>query len=110
MATQAIVNVGLLVRMEAKAGHEEDVENFLKRALALADEEPGTTLWFSMRIGPTTFGIFDTFPDGDSRDAHLNGKIAAALKEKAGEWLAEPPTIEPVDVLAAKLPALAPAQ
>ena len=67
-------------------------------------QEPATTSWFGIRLGPTSFGIFDTFPDEAGRDAHLNGRVAAALGEQASELLATPPTIERVDVLAAKLP------
>lgn len=93
--------VGLLVRLEAKAGKEAEVENFLKSGLALVREEPDTTTWFAIRMGPSTFGIFDAFPDDSGRQAHLTGKVAAALMAKASELLAQPPTIEKVDVLAA---------
>ncbi|MEA2365533.1 MAG: hypothetical protein QOI32_1045 [Thermoleophilaceae bacterium] len=110
MAAQAITNVGLFVRLEAKTGREEEVENLLKGALQLVDEEPATTVWFSFRLGPTTFGIFDTFPDDAGRRAHLQGAVAAALMEQGPELLAADPSIEPLDVLAAKLPALAAAR
>jgi quinol monooxygenase YgiN len=71
--------------------------------LPLANAEPETTVWFALKLGPTTFGIFDAFPDDAGRQAHLAGQIAAALMAKAPELLAQPPTIEPVDILAAKL-------
>ncbi|CAN5627149.1 MAG: antibiotic biosynthesis monooxygenase [Acidobacteriota bacterium] len=99
-----MVKVALLVRLEAKPGKEEDIANFLRAGLSLVEEEPATTAWFAIRIGPTTFGIFDAFPDEEGRQAHLAGKVAAALKEKAAELFAQPPAIEQVDVLAAKLP------
>lgn len=99
-----MVKVGLLVRLEAKAGKEEEVANFLRGGLALVEEEPATTAWFAIQMGPTTFGIFDAFPDEEGRSAHLAGKVAAALMEKASELFAQPPSIEKVDVLAAKLP------
>ncbi|MEA2287188.1 MAG: hypothetical protein QOJ21_3231 [Solirubrobacteraceae bacterium] len=102
-----MVNVGLFVRLEAKTGREEEVETFLKGALRLVDEEPATTVWFALRLGLSEFGIFDAFPDEDGRQAHLAGKVAEALGEKGSELLARPPQIENVDVLAAKLPALA---
>jgi quinol monooxygenase YgiN len=102
-----MINIGLLVIMEAKAGREEEVENFLKEGLHAVDEEPKTTTWFAFRIGPSRFGIFDTFPDEDGRNAHLNGKVAAALMEKAEHLLTGPPTMAQTDILAAKLPALA---
>src|SRR5579862_9202789 len=100
-----MVKVGLLVRLEAKSGKEDEVAKFLSGALPLAQSEPATTAWFAIRLGPSTFGIFDVFPDDGGRQAHLSGPIAAALMAKAADLLAEPPSIEKVDVLAAKLPA-----
>jgi len=99
-----MVTVGLLVRLEAKPGKEAEVESFLKSGLALVQEEPETTVWFAIRMGPSTFGIFDAFPDESGRKAHLNGKVAAALMAKVSDLLAQPPVIERVDVLATKLP------
>jgi quinol monooxygenase YgiN len=99
-----MVNVALFVRLEAKTGKEEEVESFLRNGLAIVNQEPATTAWFAIRFGPTTFGIFDAFPDESGRQAHLSGQVAAALMAKAPELLAEPPSIEKVDVLAAKLP------
>jgi quinol monooxygenase YgiN len=99
-----MVNVALLVRLEAKPGKEADVERFLRGGLSLVQEEPATAAWFAIRMGPSTFGIFDAFPDESGRQAHLSGRVTAALAEKASELFAKPPTIEKVDVLAAKLP------
>lgn len=98
-----MVHVALLARLEAKPGKAADVAALLKSALPLAVAERSTTVWFALQLGPTTFGIFDAFPDEDGRKAHLAGQIAAALMAKAPELLAQPPTIEHVDVLAAKL-------
>ena len=99
-----MVNVALLVRLEAKPGKEAEVESFLKSGLAIVEEEPATIAWFAIRLGPSTFGIFDTFPDDAGRQAHLSGRVAAALMAKAAELLSQPPLIEMVDVLATKLP------
>jgi quinol monooxygenase YgiN len=99
-----MVKVALFVRLEAKPGKEKEVESFLKGGLPIVMEEPATTAWFGIRLGPSTFGIFDAFPDEAGRQAHLSGKVAAALMAKAGELLSKPPSIEKVDVLAAKLP------
>jgi quinol monooxygenase YgiN len=99
-----MVKVGLFVRLEAKPGKESAVAEFLSSALALAQQEPETTVWFALRLGPSTFGIFDAFPGDSGRKAHLNGPIAAALMSKAADLLAKPPQIEQVDVLAAKVP------
>jgi quinol monooxygenase YgiN len=98
-----MVHVALLARLEAKAGKEDEVAALLTNALPLANAEPATTVWFALKLGPTTFGIFDAFPDEAGRTAHLAGQIAAALMAKAPELLARAPTIEPVDILAAKL-------
>lgn len=99
-----MVNVALFVRLEAKPDKEQEVENFLRDGLDLVEDEPDTKAWFGVRMGPSTFGIFDAFPDEAGRQAHLAGRVAAILKARAGELLAKPPVIEMVDVLAAKLP------
>jgi len=99
-----MVKVALLVRLEAKPGREADIESFLGAGLSMVQEEPATTVWFAIRLGPSTFGIFDAFPDESGRQAHLSGQVAAALMTKAPELLAKPPIIENVDALAAKLP------
>lgn len=98
-----MVKVALLVRLEAKPGKEDDVAAFLRGGLAIVEEEPATISWYALRLGPSTFGIFDTFPDEAGRQAHLAGRVAAALMAQAADLLAQPPAIEKVDVLAAKL-------
>jgi len=98
-----MVKLGLFVKLQAKPGMEEELAGFLRGGLPLAEQEPGTTAWFAIRLGPSTFGIFDVFADESGRQAHLDGRIAQALMQKASLLLAEPPKIEKVDVLAAKL-------
>ena len=100
-----MMKVALFVRLEAKPGKAEEVANFLRGGLPLVEQEPATLAWFGIRLGPTTFGIFDAFPDESGRQAHLSGKVAAALMAKGPELLAQPPVIEKADVLAVKLPA-----
>jgi quinol monooxygenase YgiN len=99
-----MVKVALFVRLEAKPGKEAEVEAFLRAGLPLVQQEPATTVWFAIRLGPSTFGIFDAFPDDSGRQAHLSGQVAAALMAKASDLLAQAPTIENADVLAVKLP------
>lgn len=99
-----MVSVALLVRLEAKPGKESEVEQFIRDGLPIVQEEPGTTVWFGIRMGPSTFGIFDAFPDESGRQVHLSGRVAAALKEKVSDLLSQPPVIEKLDILAAKLP------
>ena len=99
-----MVKTALYVVLEAKPGKESEVEAFLKSGLAIVNEEPATIAWFAIKMGPAKFGIFDAFPDEAGRQAHLSGKVAAALMAQAGELLAKAPQIEKIDVLAAKLP------
>ncbi len=99
-----MVKLALFVRLEAKPGQEAAVAAFLAGALPLANAESGTTAWFALKFGPSTFGVFDAFADEAGRQAHLNGQIAAALMKNASALLAEMPKIEQVELLAAKLP------
>jgi quinol monooxygenase YgiN len=94
----------LYVPLEAKPGKEKEVADFLKSALPLVEDESGTVTWFAIQEGPSSFAIFDTFDDEAGRDAHLNGKVAAALMAKADELLAKPPAIHKIGILADKLP------
>jgi quinol monooxygenase YgiN len=97
------VKLGILATLKAKPGKEDEVEQFLKSALPLANQEMGTIVWFALRIDHNTFAIFDAFEDESGRDAHLSGPIAAALMAKWKDLLAEPPDIKKIDVMAAKL-------
>jgi quinol monooxygenase YgiN len=96
--------LSLLVRLEAKPGKEADVAAFLKQGLELARQEATTPIWFALRLGPSTFGVFDAFDDEAGRQAHLDGPIAKALMAKAPELLTSTPVIERVEILGAKLP------
>jgi quinol monooxygenase YgiN len=98
-----MVTVALLVVMEAKPGKEEEVANFLRGGLEIVEEEPATTAWFALRMGKSLVGIFDAFPGEAGREAHLSGRVAAALMAKAPDLFAQPPAIEKVDILATKL-------
>jgi quinol monooxygenase YgiN len=96
--------VALFARLEAKAGKENEVAKFLETGLALANQEVTTPIWFALRLGPTTFGVFDAFTDESGRQAHLSGPIAKALMAKAPDLFSKPPAIEPIEVLGVKLP------
>jgi quinol monooxygenase YgiN len=97
------IPVGIFVKVHAKPGKEADLAKFLGGALPLANKEPYTIVWFALKLGPGTYGIFDAFPDDAGREEHLKGPIAAALMANASELLSEPPQIDKIDVLAAKL-------
>ena len=94
--------LAIWAQLEAKPGKESAVEEFLRGGLALVDQEPATSTWYAIKLGPSTYGIFDTFPDDAGRQAHLTGRVAAALMAKAADLLAQPPLIEKAEVLAAK--------
>jgi quinol monooxygenase YgiN len=98
------MKLSLLVRLEAKPGKEAELAAFLMQGLELAQQEPTTPVWFALRLGPSTFGVFDAFADEAGRQAHLNGPIRKALNAQAPNLLASPPVIEQVEVLGAKLP------
>ena len=87
---------------ESKPGKEQDVEEFLKSARAMADREPGTLTWYAVKIGPSQYGIFDTVADESGREAHLKDEIAKALFGKGRELLAKDPEVHKLDILAAK--------
>ena len=94
----------LLALLEAKAGKETELEAFLKSAQPLAANEPATTSWYAVKLGPSKFGIFDTFKDEAGRNTHLSGEIAKALFAKSDELLAKPPQVEKLEILASKSP------
>ena len=99
-----MLKVALFARLEAKAGKESEVAKFLETGLALANQEATTPVWFALRLGPATFGVFDAFADESGRQAHLSGPIAKALMAQAPELFSKPPAIEQIDILGAKLP------
>jgi len=102
-----MLTVSLFVRLEAKPGQERAVETFLEQGLQLANQESGTPVWFALRLGPSTFAVFDAFRDETGRQAHLDGPIAKALMANAATLLSQPPSIERCDVLGAKVMAAA---
>jgi quinol monooxygenase YgiN len=98
-----MLSLGLFVRLEAKPGKEQEVADFLKQGLELARQERTTPLWFALRLGPSTFAVFDSFHDESGRQNHLDGPIAKALMANAPKMLASPPSIERTEVLGAKI-------
>jgi len=96
------MKVGIVVMLEAKPGKEAELADFLRSAQPLAEGEPFTRTWYSFQLGPTSFGIFDTFDDQNGRQAHLSGPIAAALMSKTPDLLSQPPDIRLVDLLGVK--------
>ncbi|MFT6327434.1 MAG: quinol monooxygenase YgiN [Crocinitomicaceae bacterium] len=95
--------MAILANVEAKPEHAADVEALLTGAIALANQEAGTTTWYAFKLTDTRFGIFDTFANEEGRQAHLAGDIAKALLGKADEWLSQAPDILMAEVLGAKV-------
>lgn len=96
------ITVGLLALLQAKPGREDELEAFLAAGRQFVEQEPETLVWYALKLGGGAFGIFDAFDDEDGRNAHLNGRIPAALAEIAGDLLVEDADIRPVDIIAAK--------
>ena len=94
----------LYVQLEAKPGKEQEVATFLSGARNMITDEPETTAWFAIRMGPRSFGIFDAFANEHGRDAHLQGKLASQIRAKASDLFVRRPEIQRVEVLADKLP------
>jgi len=92
----------LWVMLKAKAGKEAEVEAFLKQGAVMSNDEPKTVTWYGLKMGPGTYGVFDTFDDEAGRDAHLNGEIAKALMAKASELFSNELKIERMEILASK--------
>ena len=99
-----MVTVGLLIRLHARPGKERDVETFLEGVMPIIRDEPATTALFGVRFGPSEYGIFNAFPDDAGRAAHVSGLAASALFDRADELFDAAPSVEPVDILAAKVP------
>ncbi|AIY19083.1 antibiotic biosynthesis monooxygenase [Pimelobacter simplex] len=99
-----MLSKALLVRLEALPGKEQELADFLTEARSIVMEEPGTVAWFALRFGPSTFGVYDVFPDDEARDAHLAGGVGQALGPNTGVLFSEP-QIEKIDLLADKVPA-----
>jgi quinol monooxygenase YgiN len=99
-----MVKVGLLLRCEANPDKVAEVEQLFRDGLEMVDAEPETKVWFGLRLGPSSFGIFDAFPDDDGRQTHLAGRLGSALMARSAELFTKPPEIDRVDVFVSKLP------
>jgi quinol monooxygenase YgiN len=98
-----VLTKALLVRLDALPGREADLAEFLTGARSIVEGEPGTVAWFALQLGPSTFGVYDVFPDDEARDAHLAGGVGQALGPNTGVLFSEP-QVEKIDILAEKMP------
>lgn len=98
----AALRYGIYVDLFAKPGREDELAEFLQSAQPIVADEGGTIDWYAIRLGDSHFAIFDTFKDEDGREAHLAGKVAQALMERAPDLLANQPVIHKTEILASK--------
>jgi hypothetical protein len=97
-----MIKLGRFTRLDARPGKEKEIETFLRNSKALVDEEMSTEIWFAVKLGPSTFAIFDGFPDDESRAVHYSGHVSHGLMAKANEWFTHPPVVEKFSVIAGK--------
>lgn len=91
---------GLLLSLGAKAGRDEQLEDFLCSARAMVMQEPRTTAWFALRMAQGRYGIFDTFPDNGARFSHLTGHVPRELARHALSLLGAMPEMHMLDMVA----------
>ena len=97
-----MLTVGLLARLKAKGGRQQELRELLKQARTMAQAEPRTAVWYAFETPDGQCWIFDAFEDEAGRRAHLEGQIAQALTKVAPDLLAEAPDIRPVTLLGVK--------
>ena len=97
-----MITLALFARLEAMPGKAAEADAFLRAALAMANDEPTTPIWFALKLSPTTFAVFDAFHDEVGRQRHLSGPIAQALMAKGPELFIGQLNIEPIEVLGLK--------
>jgi quinol monooxygenase YgiN len=106
MSTSApTLTLSFVAKLTAKPDRVDEVRAFLDDAVALANDEARTVVWFALRTDHTTFWVFDAFASEADRQNHLNGPIGKALMANAERLFAVAPEILPADILNAKLPA-----
>jgi quinol monooxygenase YgiN len=91
-------------RMEVKPGKEQELEAFLKHAHTLIAHESGTTTFYTLKVGSSTYSTFNTFADEAALNAHVNGSVAKALLARSDELFLHPPQIVKTTIIEAKVP------
>ncbi len=74
-----MIKFAFLITLEAKPGKENEVNEFLKSALQIVDEEPDVITWYALKRDENKSGFFHTFTIEENRKTHLSGKTAKAL-------------------------------
>lgn len=100
IAPPGIDTKALLLTFAAKAGHEQQVEQFLRDGKGWVMDEPKTTAWFALRMENGEYGVFDVFPDNGARFHHLTGHVPRELAKHALSLLGSFPDLSMIEVLA----------
>lgn len=100
-----MMTVGMLTRVEIQPGNETIVEHALQDAFSIVQQEPHTPAWVAVRQGPSTYSVFDAFPDEAARLTHLSDEQHQTRLERVNSLLAQPRATSLLQVLGAKLPA-----
>ncbi len=94
------ITCGLLLSFRTRNGKELKVEQFLRDAQPMVQDEAGTIAWFALRLPEGRYGIFDVFPDHRARFAHITGHVPRELTKHALTLLGGMPSMDMLDVLA----------
>ncbi|KAF8173503.1 hypothetical protein K438DRAFT_1610714, partial [Mycena galopus ATCC 62051] len=99
------LSVGLRVLFTAKPGRVKATRDFLIGALPLVAAEPQTLDWYALEFPDTnnSFATVDFFAAEEGRNAHLNGKVTAALFASADMLFTGQPDVVKFDVVATTL-------
>ena len=92
------------IHIEAKPDKVAEVRQMLADILGHVEGEPATGPWYGVQSSPTTFAIFEVFPDIAGRQAHVDGGGGDIFRdvERMNDILAAPAHVQKVDVLLSK--------
>ncbi|MGW6280414.1 putative quinol monooxygenase [Kribbella sp. NPDC055071] len=99
-----MLSKGFLIRVEAKPDRVDEVEAMLKSAIDHVRAEGLATVWFGLRLGPTSFAIFDAFTDEAAREAHWQANATTLTNPTAATLFADSPAVQRIDIVASLLP------
>jgi hypothetical protein len=77
-----MTNVALWVQLEAKKGKEAEVERFLRDGLTIVNNEAETITWYALKLGPTSYAIFDTFSDNKAGKLTWQARLQKHLRKR----------------------------
>ena len=92
------------ILIEARPDTVAEVRVMLADILAVVQDEPATGPWYAVQHSPTSFAIFEVFPDLAGRRAHVAGGGGDIFRDldRMNDILAVPAHVQKVDVLLSK--------